>query len=371
MTNLFNNMNKKKMITYGGIAIGVVVLLIVGLLLFYKLTRSDASMYSTAEQKLVSAAKEYYASRQGALPKELGGQITVDAGTLTSSGAMKELSSMVPKNKSCSGKVVITNVNYSYNYTAYLNCGVDYVSIELYKKVLDKEPVISSGMGLYKIGNEYVYRGENPNNYVMFANQLWRIVKIDGSNETMLILAEKSDKTLWDDRYNADRDNNDGINNYRVSRIRDFLKNYYNSDTKFSATDRLKIADHNLCIGKRSETASANDGSIECADILEKEAIGLLPIYDYMRASLDGACTSTVSGSCENYNYLVNEGETIYSWWTLTSDAANTHRVYRINGNAYSSKASVDTYVRPVIYLVNTAMFDNGTGTLEDPYTIR
>lgn len=358
------------MLVYGVGAIVVIVLIVVALLLFYRLTRSDAKIYAEAEQKMVTAAKNYYANRQGALPKELGSQVTVDATTLTSSGSMKELSKLVPKGKTCTGKVVITNTNGSYNYTAYLNCGQDYVSVELYKKILDREPLVGSGMGLYKIGNEYVFRGENPNNYVKFAGKLWRIVKIDAANQVELILSEKGEKTAWDDRYNVDREMNDGINDYRVSRIRDFLKNYYNSDV-FSSADRLKIADHDLCIGKRGLSTVSNNGSVECVDVLAKEAIGLLPIYDYMRASLDVNCVSAETGACQNYNYLTSGME--FNWWTMTGDSTTTSKVYRIRntGEISLSKAATSGYVRPVIYFVNTTMYGSGSGTMDDPYVIR
>ena len=47
-----------------------------------------------------------------------------------------------------------------------------------------------------------------------------------------------------------------------------------------------------------------NDGSIEKSSLLEKQYIGLLPLYDYINASIDTNCNSALTESCTNYNYL-------------------------------------------------------------------
>ena len=52
-----------------------------------------------------------------------------------------------------------------------------------------KENVVESGDGLYKDIYEderYIYKGENPNNYITFNNETWQIISIE-SNGTIKI----------------------------------------------------------------------------------------------------------------------------------------------------------------------------------------
>ena len=64
------------------------------------------------------------------------------------------------------------------------------------------------------------------------------------------------------------------------------------------------LTTYTLCIGKRNDLDTSKDGSIECSSPLENQYIGLLPLYDYMNASLDSICLNANSKECQNYNYL-------------------------------------------------------------------
>ena len=53
-----------------------------------------------------------------------------------------------------------------------------------------KVAIVKSGDGLYKdgyISDRYIYRGANPDNYVSFNNELWRIVSVDGNGNIQII----------------------------------------------------------------------------------------------------------------------------------------------------------------------------------------
>lgn len=85
--------------------------------------------------------------------------------------------------------------NGSYKYQAYLTCKK--YKTEKMLDVLKKNNTISqTGDGLYEMNNELVYRGENPNNYVLFNDELWRIVKIDKDNKIKIILTETVKRNL-------------------------------------------------------------------------------------------------------------------------------------------------------------------------------
>ena len=61
----------------------------------------------------------------------------------------------------------------------YLQQSLD-INLRLSKKAIDiTDNVVSSGDGLYEDQYEtgrYVYRGSEPNNYIMFNDELWRII---------------------------------------------------------------------------------------------------------------------------------------------------------------------------------------------------
>ena len=65
----------------------------------------------------------------------------------------------------------------------------------------------------------YVYRGEEPKNFIKVGDRLYRIIEIKG-NELKLVSNKRLDATfVWDDRYNTDKGDLVGINNYSKSII--------------------------------------------------------------------------------------------------------------------------------------------------------
>ena len=68
----------------------------------------------------------------------------------------------------------------------------------------------------------------NVDNYVKLDNSLWRIVKITANDEVVLISQDGAGyATAWDDRYNEAKEYDAGINQYGVSRMREFLNKLY------------------------------------------------------------------------------------------------------------------------------------------------
>lgn len=219
------------------------------------------------------------------------------------------------------------------------------------------------------MNGEFVYRGQNPNNYIKFANKTWRIVKIDkGGNFHLIENKVNYQKTAyWDNRYNSEAKASKGINTYTISRILNTLKNTYEKDYK---SYQKYLTPANICVGKRPSAVSFNDGSVECSEIVSGQYLGLLPIYDYLNASLDNACLTVNSKECQNYNYLVDADS---NWWTLTANPKSSYSVYYINssGIVNTDEAAQPKPYRQVIYLNGDTLYKSGTGTASDPYVIR
>lgn len=363
------DLGKKKLFIIMGGIIGLVILIIIILLIYNAIFGKIT--YETIENKVLNAAKKYYSENESLLPKDDTEEVTTTDASLTAAGYLKSMSELTKDmdGVTCTAQVVVNYAGGDYRYTALLDCGDAYSTKTLTSYINEKETRVYTGQGLYDLNGELVYRGENPNNYVKFSGKMWRIVKIS-NEQVVMILDEKDVRSVWDDRFNTQMNRSLGINDYAVSRVYENLTATYKGDELFNKDNKKLLAIHSLYTGKRYEADAYNDGSIEKATFLERQYIGLLPLYDYINASIDTNCNSALTESCANYNYL-NHFD--YNWWTITADAANTHKVFRVSsdGTVESLKANSNGYLRPVIYLVKDALYVSGTGTETDPYTIK
>ncbi|MDE5587211.1 MAG: hypothetical protein K2I72_02435 [Bacilli bacterium] len=370
MKDLLNDIGIKKIGIIIGVFAAVIVIIVVGLKLFNSFFAGTS--YSKIETTMVEAAKAYYEKNPKMLPQMPGGIVTVSSNNLTSNGHMKELSTYTKKidsSLSCTGNVSVTNINGKYRYTPNLNCGDKYKTSTLVGYIRNQEPLVTSGQGLYELNGGYVFRGDSPNNFVKFANHKWYITKIS-DDYVYLMFADRADfRSVWDDRYNVERGTNSGINDYLVSRVRTYLENLYNSDQLFSNNDKMLLTPFNLQVGNRGLSDIANDGSIEGSVIVENSYIGILPVYDYINASIDSSCNSAQSNSCANYNYMSYFD---FPWWLSNGNRDTTHQAYKIsNGTLNSGTANQDSRVLPVVRLVKDALYVSGDGTEADPYVIK
>lgn len=363
------DLGKKKLYMIMGGIVGLVILIII-ILLIYNAIFGKTS-YKDIENKVLNAAKAYYSDNSTLLPKNETEEVTTTDAALTAAGYLKSMSELTKdmKGVTCTATVIVNYSGGEYRYTPLLDCGSAYSTKTLTTYIKDNETRVYTGAGLYDLNGELVYRGENPNNYVKFSNKIWRIVKIE-NDQVVLILNEKNERTVWDDRFNTERNRNDGINDYSVSRVYEKLTEIYKGNTLFNKDTKNMLTSYSLYTGKRYEKDAYNDGSIEKATFVENQYIGLLPLYDYINASVDTNCTSATTESCRNYNYL-NHFD--YNWWTLTADASNSYKAYRISsdGTISSMRANSNGYARPVIHLAKDALYAGGTGTATDPYTIK
>lgn len=355
---------KKKLLKLAGIIVGVVVLIVVVLLIYHAVANRKLT-YDSLQNKVLTAAKKYYKDNKTLLP-EKGKRVSVNDITLSNGGYIKSMSeySKDLDNAQCTAEVVVTNRNDNYRYTALLDCGEKY-STKTIASYIKSKGTVSEGIGLYESNGELIYRGETPNNYLRISGNMFRIVKItDG--RLLLIYNEKLKSVAWDNRYNIERKYSDGINDYEVSRIREVLKTFELVKDK----DKELLDTQTLYIGKRSLNDYYNDGSLEKAVTVDNELLGLLPLYDYLNASIDDNCSTAATRSCGNYNYLNKYN---YNWWTITGDYDNTFKVYRIadTGNIELLKANSFGYVRPTVMLVPDAVYVSGDGSLDNPYIVK
>ncbi len=363
----------KKIFIIATVIIGILFLFIFITSLFVKKSYS----YDQIEDIMKKATQNYFKDYSDYLPKEENDSKIVPVANLVEGNYMKELSSYLPEGVTCEGKVTVEKLSSSYDYRPYLNCGDKYETIELYKRVTKEENIVTSDYGLYSLYGNYVFRGETVNNYVQLGDNLWRIFKVTSDGNIGLVYSKRISLTSlsWDDRFNKAKGYGVGINNYATSRIKENLHKLYNNeiDENFkllSNADKAKLAKFDLCVGKRGHKDTTNNNSIECSEKATDVEIGLLTISDYMQASLDSNCKTTLSQNCHNYNYLNTED---LQWWFATADKTNSFDAYYFHPEygVQVKHASNQAYLRPVIYLKSNVFYKSGNGTEKTPYKIK
>lgn len=363
-------MDKKKLIYILSGVMGGIILLIAIIFLISSLGGKKLS-YERIEDKLKSGAISYFKDNKDSLPKENGQSVTIEAGTLVGGKYIKELSEMVKEGVSCSAKVVVTKNGDNYLYSPMLNCGEAHQTKKLTDVIMSQNEVVTTGNGLYAEGDNYRFRGEYINNYVQLDESLWRILDIDKDGYIRLIYAGKStDETyVWDDRYNIDRDEYVGINDYAVSRIKETLTIIDINNKYIKADTKEKLAYKDWCIGKRSSTNLEINNDEECETLVENQLFGLPYIVDYISASIDPNCKTIKDQSCRNYNYILKMQ---MSSWTLTGQTDKSQKVYTVSSGGYSvTDASNEKAIRPTVYLSNNNLYLSGDGTQGNPYKLK
>ena len=345
----------------------------------------SATGYVELENKLQNAAYKYVKKNQKLLPKTIDKIVKIKLDTLISNRYIKEIHAIENSSIVCSGYVEITK-KYSdksdYRYTPYLKCGKYYETKVIGDYIKTNENVVTDGDGLYLLsnvdGSSYYYKGEDPNNYIVLDEKLFRILEIDENNYLKLIAMDKTYyRYAWDDRYNSSvgRDNNYGINDYSLSRIKDTLEFLYSNtidaDGEIYFSDKIKgyIVEKEFCIGKRSSSDKAINKEKECKET-NLQKVGLITVSDYYRVSTSTGCTEVGKLDCNNYNYLYSYRNNKFV--TLTPSADNTYSYYFINDGDYDEvKCNKVNYLYPVIYINNNIIYKSGDGSKADPYVVR
>ena len=363
-------MDQKLMKILGIVIAGFVVFI---LILFLIASCSNTTYtYEKLEDKMLSVAKEYYKNNESELPSQDKDTKSYTLKKMISDGKIDELSKLFGKEVKCEGNVTVTNNNGHYVYTPYLSCGSDYKTTILTDKIIDNS-LVESGSGLYQVGDEYIFKGDAKDNYVSFAGKTFRIIRINEDGTIRLIDNEGITEVIWDRKYNAEVRDSNGINDYIAgdnlyANIKTVSDNYYNNDYIWTDEDRNYITTQNLCVGKRSEAETINDGSVECSVVLENQLFGSLAIYEYLQASLDANCTNTTNSSCTNYNWFTSIP---HSFWTATGNTKSSDTVYTIYRKPRTSLCNAYNNYNLVFNLTSNVVYVEGDGTQASPYIFK
>ena len=372
-------MNKKTLIIAGCSILGVLILLIVVVWLM-TVFKTKYFNYETVEEKIIKATSNYYKEKPELLPVS-DGRFTLPYSTLVDGGYIKPLNELLKDGDNCTADIYVIRNGDVYSYVPKLNCGENYTSVELYKQILAKTDVVETGSGLYRAADgTYYFRGKVNNNYVAFGDKivkkqsvdlLWQIVSISPDGVIKIkALEPTATKTEYDSRFNVDKNSNIGYNDFELGVIHSYLNDLAKDETFLTNAEKAKLTPTFLCVEMRTEDDPTKDGSTECSKLSsDKMYFGTITPYEYMRASLDEDCLTTVSKACSNYNFLAS-GEAKISW-SITATPADNYNAYEFNGKYYQTSFARN---KKVLYVTTNiseyAFYKSGTGTKDDPYRL-
>ncbi len=293
------------------------------------------------------------------------------------------------------------------NITGDVSCDLDFITVS---KTNLNDYVISlagSTQGTGQVVNEkgYRYEGKNPNNYVWFNNELWRIIGVfdsashgvSGKNLVKIIRADTLDGLVWD---------KSNTNDWTAASLNKLLNGaYYNAqdgtDTGYcygystSMTMNCDYTQKGIQSGYRSMIAnvtwylggySSASATAEAFYGYERGTtvysgrptstigyIGLMYPSDYGYSVLSTSCARTTnlrfynSASCGGQSWLYGKGDEL----TLSPYLSDSSYVFYLNYNGlYSVDADRGNGHRPVLYLDSSVYKIDGDGSIGNPYII-
>ena len=248
--------------------------------------------------------------------------------------------------------------------------------------------------------NGYRYEGKNPNNYVLFNDELWRAIGVfnvntesnRAQNLVKLIRNEVLDGLAWNTPFTNDwsvatlqNTLNNGYYNATDStcNLYSFTKTCYFSETGLNSTARNMIESVVWNLGGAPDINATADAFYTAERGTEVYSgrpttwtgkIGLMYPSDYGYAVLASSCARTVdlgnyrNTACAGNNWLKTGSEQ----WTITPSSSSFTFVFYVidNGHLYSYNANNGQGVRPSIYLKSNIAMMGGSGTYSDPYLI-
>ena len=206
--------------------------------------------------------------------------------------------------------------------------------------ILQNNSVVSSGDGLYQDSNEYFFRGNVKNNYVLLGNNLFRIIRIAGDQSVRIVSEDYIASFPWGDEVQYQGSN---VHLWLEKGEKEHSGIYYNiipNITKYfqktSYTEDI-LADNHIVNGEDKYS----------------DYVGLLTIRDYIAAN--------------GKNSFLNTGDLFF----LLGYTKEQDNLYVLEDGSVKSCDSSDGFgIRPVLTLKGNTSISSGDGTETNPYRL-
>ena len=213
----------------------------------------------------------------------------------------------------------------------------------------------NSESGLYSgtdsDGTTYYYRGDVTNNYVQFADQVWRIVRINGDGTIRLMTNDAIGKSKYDD--------NSLATSYQASTLNTVLNTWYNINIGNNSNYNNKVATGKFCNDTDlTDQEFLNLNSLKCNGNVITSKIGTISGEELKFGGLNLNFASSTT-------YL--NKDSVYLTMTLQTDPYEI-LVYDSNIVQYLDDTTRDVY--GVINLLSDVKITSGDGSESSPYVI-
>ena len=318
------------------------------------------------------------------------------------------------------GNINCTNSNATYNQQynrveissidkKYTSCTLNYTDstskVNLASYIIG---LSGSTQGTGQVVNEngYRYEGKNPNNYIWFNNEYWRIIGVFDSashgqsnkNLVKIIRDDVLDGLAWD---------KSNTNDWTASSLKSLLNGaYYNAEDGTNSgycygysrtlTTNCDYTKKGIQSGYRGMVAnvtwylggySSNSATAESFYGYERGTtvysgrptsttgyIGLMYPSDYGYSVLANSCARTTNlgsysnATCAGQSWLYGKG---YER-TLTSNSSDSYNVFTLygSGDLFGNYANNGNGSRPVLYLDASVYKIDGDGSMNSPYIV-
>ena len=286
----------------------------------------------------------------------------------------------------------------------------------------DEETRIKDGLKKDNTPDQNIrYYGSNPNNYVLFNNELWRIIGVFGNN-VKLVRSESLGSLSWDSSESSVNEGW-GVNEWSQADLKNYLNTmYYGGDTTVTCYDgrnnqtttcptntldntaKTLIDNYTWNTGapnysklydsttntldtvefykaeRGNETGKICSSGKWCNDTVTRTTewtgyIALPYLTDWAYASENSICETNMQVQASSNNFICNNNNWMQRrGWTLSPSAftINANYVWYVDGlpNFTNASNALADAVFPAIYLKSNVLIDSGKGTSSDPYIL-
>ncbi|HPF83579.1 MAG TPA: hypothetical protein PLV83_05425, partial [Bacilli bacterium] len=277
---------------------------------------------------------------------------------------------------------------------------VQYSSI--FEYVVNEE-VVTSGDGLYKSGDSYIYKGIDPNNYIKFKNNddVYRIISFEKDGTMKLVNETYKYNTPFDESGNRDittspfctyssKIADKKLNQYygcnawskNTNVVNDStISNYLNTTYYDSLPTNIKsnIVSHNFASGSIGENITNTAIINSTTSTWWNGKIGLITVVDLANSTNE---TLTIgSGESKFTSWIISNINKSDAIWTMNSFTGNTWDIYTVLGGTSIGKRRASRYEQasgnitykflamPSFYVSSIKAY-SGIGTATNPFII-
>ena len=220
-------------------------------------------------------------------------------------------------------------------------------------------------------GTGYYFRGSIENNYVSFADLMWRIVRINPDGTVLMVL-----NNLIEEDNKFFENNENETTSFLESNVYQTLTNWYDTmlndkdsyvaSSRYCTDDNALKEENGTIYYLADERIFTNFSPVySCHGTSNSSKIGLLTADDVMLAG---------ANNLENKSYYLYNESVSRDWWTLTLNKKENGHFNYIGVSKYGmllkdEEESKVMAIRPAITLIKKLKV-TGNGTIDNPYQV-